>query len=528
LESFSTESEAFTWTQKLSHDNIVKYLGTYQFGDKTFGFLFPLAATDLKTHMSSPRPKSISAVVHILEQLLGLANALHYLHTGFVNEDRSYRNILHMDIKPSNILVFKDRADSDKYTLQLADFGLSRVNERAQSVSTQITVLTEHASQGQDSKPRAKANDRLFRFLSTQTSKVQGSTQSAKVQGDRAYTAPEVELKNQKSSASDIWSFGCVLLECITWLCAGSEALERFKETIAREDTENSLGLWVQDGSAEVTLKPTVKRLVDILSESADHEPSLEPLASLFRPGGVLDLMPERRMDAAGIEVQLRSFLDHKDLEKGIDSLMNGLPSSEAWARLFSTTNTPNLESDQPRLEPQVTAGPIAEDRTPDRLESIPEKVQASLKTRTTAPAAVQEPPPEAQGIATEEQSLRGSRESFERHNGRHNLLRSDAGEKCRSAWNSITQRDKALLLPQQNSAPSQVSNRSCPPQSTPRLDARRISKLPRRMTPEDVRNAVTRLKSQNTSPQTVKMRSGGAVSLRSAETRLNPLMDAY
>ena len=83
LESFSAESEALRSIQKLSHDNIVKYLGTYQLGGGTFGILFPLANADLKTYMSSSRPTTIRAVVHIFTQLLGLADALRILAHGF-------------------------------------------------------------------------------------------------------------------------------------------------------------------------------------------------------------------------------------------------------------------------------------------------------------------------------------------------------------------------------------------------------------------------------------------------------------
>ena len=152
--------------------------------------------------------------------------------------------------------------------------------------------------------------DQAYKPLSTRASQVYDSTKMAKAQGDRAYTAPEVELSNKTSGASDIWSFGCVLLEVFIWLSAGTEVLKRSKEAIAEEDSEHSHGLWVQAGSAKVTLKPTVKRLLDILSECADREPSLSPLARLFHPGGVLELVPEQRMDVAGTEDQLRSFVD--------------------------------------------------------------------------------------------------------------------------------------------------------------------------------------------------------------------------
>jgi hypothetical protein len=101
----------------------------------------------------------------------------------------------------------------------------------------------------------------------------------------------------------------------------------------------------------------------------------------LFHPGGVLELDTEQRIDVAGTEDQLRSFVDQMDFEKGIKFLITNFLSSKICDRLFPKPKRPNLELDPPRLESQGTGGLITGDYTLDLLKNIPEKIRSSVES---------------------------------------------------------------------------------------------------------------------------------------------------
>ncbi len=87
-------------------------------------------------------------------------------------------NIIHRDIKPANILLLQT-ADSASASVQLADFGLAK------------ELLLDH---------NEKAN----------------LTQTAFMMGTPNYMSPEQCMAQAADQRSDIYSFGCVLYECLT------------------------------------------------------------------------------------------------------------------------------------------------------------------------------------------------------------------------------------------------------------------------------------------------------------------------
>jgi serine/threonine-protein kinase len=100
--------------QKLRHPNVVDIYGLHR--EKGIGYLIMeyLDGGNLRRHIRS-RELSLSK---ILEIILKICGGLHYIHNHRF-EDGRFHSIIHMDIKPENILLSKNGR------LKVADFGLS-------------------------------------------------------------------------------------------------------------------------------------------------------------------------------------------------------------------------------------------------------------------------------------------------------------------------------------------------------------------------------------------------------------------
>lgn len=169
----------------LRHPNIVELLGVYTHNGM-HNFLFPLASEgNLANLLQSERSPHFPSNEDYFVALAGLGSAVCAMH------DYSSETIqaigCHHDLKPSNVLV-------DKSDFILADFGLSRLKE------------------------------------SPQTS----ATLSKDARGD--YLAPECEdleadcEKHIIHRSSDIWSFGCILAELMTYMIQGPSGVKDFEE----------------------------------------------------------------------------------------------------------------------------------------------------------------------------------------------------------------------------------------------------------------------------------------------------------
>lgn len=130
-------------------------------------------------------PRTADLVRWVLQQILGLVEALRLLHE---------INIRHGDIKPGNILLFtQDESGPGKLVLQ--DLGISRHHRQNTGLRHQATLTAETTL---------------------------------------GYEAPEAEKSHPhydkpRSRAYDMWSLGCVWLEFIVWLLYSYEGVETFR-----------------------------------------------------------------------------------------------------------------------------------------------------------------------------------------------------------------------------------------------------------------------------------------------------------
>ncbi|WWC88803.1 uncharacterized protein L201_003716 [Kwoniella dendrophila CBS 6074] len=161
--------------KNLNHPNIVKYKGFARDKENLFIVLEYCENGSLQTILKKfgKFPESLIAV-YISQVLKGLI----YLHE---------QGVIHRDIKGANILTNKDGS------IKLADFGVSSKKQPQSSTSNQNTFTLKS---GQQQKKEQEENDN-------------------EVVGSPYWMAPEVIEQNGASTASDIWSVGCVIVELL-------------------------------------------------------------------------------------------------------------------------------------------------------------------------------------------------------------------------------------------------------------------------------------------------------------------------
>ncbi|KAK8134612.1 hypothetical protein PG984_006624 [Apiospora sp. TS-2023a] len=129
----------------------------------------------------------------LLGECSGIASALADIH-GRGGSARGQSSLLHADIKPDNILGFRDGVS---VSLKIADFGHSQVLEPG---STDVMV--------------------------------------SKLVNARSYRAPEFDIQETVTTKYDVWSLGCLFLDFVTWALLGWEEVKDFREERLQETND--------------------------------------------------------------------------------------------------------------------------------------------------------------------------------------------------------------------------------------------------------------------------------------------------
>ena len=238
----------------MKHPSIVRLVTTFSHRG-SYSLLFPPAESDLFQLLArESRPPDLQTDDLFLVALQGLSSALATLHE-FSACDFDLELIgCHHDLKPSNILV-----DRDKFLL--ADFGLSRIR----SVNSDSNTMFKGA--------------------------------------DSNYIAPESEISEKAferalvGRKSDIWALGCILIEVLTYMVMGPHAIQRFEEG-RRAKVMNWVLYQFHNGG-----KPSsfVNAWIDRLEQRAHTR--FTGVFSLIRT--MLEIDPSRRPDASEVSSKL-------------------------------------------------------------------------------------------------------------------------------------------------------------------------------------------------------------------------------
>ncbi|MCJ1396370.1 hypothetical protein MMC18_009260 [Xylographa bjoerkii] len=272
-EDFKIELRNLSILNHLKHANIIELLSAYSYRGM-HNLIFPLARSgDLSALLRAPqRPSEFHSNLDFIISLSNLASAIDKVHN--FSAQKLDLNMIgcHHDLKPRNILV-----DGSRFIL--ADFGLSRL------------------------KGTSKSSKTLFRIG----------------QGD--YLAPECEdfendiQKRTISRSSDIWSFGCILAEVLTYMLAGAPGVSEFREMRKYPVLEYR---FYHFHSGREKLNMGVQTWLSRLSKNC---PKMEMrLLRLVR--GMLTVDPDKRPTSAEVTARLR-FIAIDELSQPITRLFH-------------------------------------------------------------------------------------------------------------------------------------------------------------------------------------------------------------
>ncbi|KAI1418438.1 kinase-like domain-containing protein [Hypoxylon sp. FL1857] len=187
-EEFEREIRCLRLLSRLQHPNIIPLWGSYTYRDEQ-NFLFPYIGMDLGSFLiAETRYQDFQWDVTFYSALTGLASALsktHHLLLNQADHDVDFEAIgYHHDLRPPNVLVRPD-------TFILADFGLEMLRQAGDSSHTP------------------------YKWIS----------------GD--YVAPETtdgqENPQTANRATDVWAFGCLVAEVVTYMLTGAEGVKEFR-----------------------------------------------------------------------------------------------------------------------------------------------------------------------------------------------------------------------------------------------------------------------------------------------------------
>ncbi|KAF1846869.1 kinase-like protein [Cucurbitaria berberidis CBS 394.84] len=250
---FVAEYEAFCKTQPFQHPNIVQLLGACTTG-RIMNFLFPLALGNLKYLLRGTGPWEEPHVLRnsqtLWGQMEGLASALEFLHDGC--------KTVHRDIKPSNILLYSD-STCPYIQAKIADFGLAL---NLEGTTTHTLGTLEAISAWEYDAPEVRQEVK-------------------KAQADPSLVVDPTGLVQ-----GDVWKFGSVMVELMTFLIHGSPGVKEFRQFITTVDgnlTSDEIAATRLDDGEKV--KPEVLTWLHWLGRDSPRAVEIAPLLETMLGG---------------------------------------------------------------------------------------------------------------------------------------------------------------------------------------------------------------------------------------------------
>lgn len=304
--------------------NIVENLGSLAIGTTTYSLFMPCAICDLSEYMlryNQVKPETLHAKADIIRCAKGLANGLNFLHSGIETEDTEELVCYHMDLKPSNVLVFSEWADEPmaeeraegltvpeprtrerkiRLTWKLSDFGMACVKIRRHG-------------EGADSE---RDFNRLFKMRKTTAESNPAPSLTLPRRGEGTYLAPEsLSSERTMGTESDVWSLGCVLSIVFAYLEEGADGVVNYEDARANYRTADDYDrFFVRNRFRKIQVNPVIKEwhdgLVDKAMRRSHQESEIVKDALEYLENWVFKVEASRRCSAGSIMKVLNKALD--------------------------------------------------------------------------------------------------------------------------------------------------------------------------------------------------------------------------
>jgi serine/threonine protein kinase len=346
-----------TMVEKTSQNNI-------------YHIVYELAAYDLNVflthmpqrlryerHVTPSRERTDSANMwpgDLISESVNLADALDYLHNRLYTKShtslKSHVSLSHNDIKPENILVVYPETTNkhDRFPVgqwKFADFGLSVVKVNRSSGIHGKHLSADNAAALNPSQPLQRTH---------RTERPSSVSQAMPARPPGQYTAPEMDQPTPQLAdcrRADVWSFGCVLSEIVTYAVKlDCQLVEEFRNSLGKSEGPSQRSLpdphFYDHETKDV--KPQFLNHLDKLPSKAHGDKRIpedthwiSSCVDLIK--GIVRKEPKERLEANKIRAKLSK----------IDLSMR--PEKREWLSHDLTLDLANVDTD-PAISGQASA----------------------------------------------------------------------------------------------------------------------------------------------------------------------------
>lgn len=198
-EEYKIMKKILSASSQKRENNIVQSWCCLQIGT-SYSLFMPVAICGLHLYMMgqhSNAPQELPNNAEFVLSAASLASSLHFLHSGIRTDELEGLVCYHMNLNPSNVLVFKEQG---RHVWKLSDFGMARVKVKTGQLSyreNDFDSLFIHRRKLQDMSLPATLNRR----------------------GEGTYLLPEsIAAARSIRTGGDVWALGCVLSVVFTYL----------------------------------------------------------------------------------------------------------------------------------------------------------------------------------------------------------------------------------------------------------------------------------------------------------------------